>query len=95
MSLIIAIPAMLIALVLLVAVVKLNPFLAFIVVSIFGGLALGISSENISKAIQKGIGDMMGSILIVITLPVISFARRPIYLAVGAISVPTKEPICC
>ena len=66
MSLIIAIPAMLIALVLLVAVVKLNPFLAFIVVSIFGGLALGISSENISKAIQKGIGDMMGSILIVI-----------------------------
>ncbi len=66
MSLIIAIPAMLFALVLLVAVVKLNPFLAFIVVSIFGGLALGISSENISKAIQKGIGDMMGSILIVI-----------------------------
>ena len=66
MSLIIAIPAMLVALILLVAVLKLNPFLAFIVVSISGGLALGISPENISKAIQKGIGDMMGSILIVI-----------------------------
>lgn len=66
MSLLVAIPAMLITLILLVAVLKLNPFLAFIIVSIFGGLALGISPENISKAIQKGIGDMMGSILIVI-----------------------------
>lgn len=66
MSLIVAIPAMLIALILLVAVIKLNPFLAFLVVSISGGLILGLSPESISKAIQKGIGDMMGAILIVI-----------------------------
>lgn len=68
MSLMIVILAMLVALILLVAVLKINPFLAFIAVSISGGLALGVSPENISKALQKGIGDMMGSILIIICI---------------------------
>ena len=60
--------AALLLLIVLISALKLNPFIAFLVVSIIVGLALGISLENITKSIQKGIGDMMGSILIIICI---------------------------
>ena len=55
-------------LVLLITWGKINPFLAFLVVSIIAGIATGIPIENISKSLQKGIGDMLGSLVIVIAL---------------------------
>ena len=55
-------------LVLLITWGKINPFLAFLVVSIIAGISTGIPIENIGKSLQKGIGDMLGSLVIVIAL---------------------------
>jgi Gnt-I system high-affinity gluconate transporter len=57
-----------IGLVLLISWVKLNPFLAFLFVSVVAGVLLGIPFHAISKSISKGIGDTLGSIAIVIVL---------------------------
>jgi Gnt-I system high-affinity gluconate transporter len=55
-------------LVLLITWGKTNPFLAFLIVSIFVGIFTGVPPENIGKSLQKGIGDMLGSLVIVIIL---------------------------
>lgn len=47
---------------------KINPFLAFLVVSIGTGLLLGIPFKSISASVQKGIGDTLGSLIIIIAL---------------------------
>jgi Gnt-I system high-affinity gluconate transporter len=47
---------------------KLNPFLAFLVVGTLAALLLGIPLENISRSVNKGIGDTLGSLVIVIVL---------------------------
>ncbi|MBM3441370.1 MAG: gluconate transporter [Bacteroidetes bacterium] len=56
------------ALVLLIGPAGLNPFLAFLVVSIATGLCLGISVDAIVRSVQKGIGDTLGSLVAVIVL---------------------------
>lgn len=53
-------------LVLLITRFKLNAFLAFLLISILAGLLLGIDAGQITGSIQKGIGDMLGSLVIVI-----------------------------
>jgi Gnt-I system high-affinity gluconate transporter len=58
----------LIALILLIAVCKINPFLAFLIVSVLAGLCLGIPVDGIAKSVEKGIGDTLGSIVIIIVL---------------------------
>ena len=55
-------------LVLLITWGKINPFLAFLIVSIIAGIFTGIPVENIGKSLQKGIGDMLGSLVIVVVL---------------------------
>src|SRR6478736_3712890 len=55
-------------LIVLITWFKLNPFLAFLLVSILAGLLLGIPLPKIVSSIQKGIGDTMGSLIAVITL---------------------------
>ncbi len=55
-------------LVLLITWGKINPFLAFLIVSIVAGICTGIPLANIGKSLQKGIGDMLGSLVIVIAL---------------------------
>lgn len=55
-------------LVLLITWGKLNPFLAFLIVSVVAGLTTGIPLSSIGKSLQKGIGDMLGSLVIVIAL---------------------------
>jgi Gnt-I system high-affinity gluconate transporter len=57
-----------IALVLLISLAKINPFLAFLIVSIVAGLCLGIPLNKITGSVQKGIGDTLGSLVIVIGL---------------------------
>jgi Gnt-I system high-affinity gluconate transporter len=57
-----------VALVLLIAVARLTPFLAFLLVCIGVGLASGLAPLQVSAAIQKGLGDTLGSLLLVIGL---------------------------
>src|SRR5258708_38822392 len=56
----------LLLLVLLITWAKFNPFLAFLIVSIAAGLLLGIPVTEITKSVKKGIGDMLGELVIII-----------------------------
>jgi Gnt-I system high-affinity gluconate transporter len=56
------------SLVLLISWGKINAFLAFLVVAIITGLMLGIPLSKITLSVQKGIGDTLGSLVIVIAL---------------------------
>lgn len=58
----------LLLLVLLITWGKLNPFIAFLIVSIVAGVALGIPLNKITLSIQKGVGDMLGSLTIIIIM---------------------------
>lgn len=53
-------------LVLLITQFKINAFLAFLIVSTLAGLLLGIEVTKITASIQKGLGDMLGSLIIVV-----------------------------
>lgn len=55
-------------LVLLISWAGLSPLLAFLLVSIIAGLLLGIPFNNIMGSVQKGIGDTLGSLVIIIVL---------------------------
>ena len=55
-------------LILLISWGKVNPFLAFLLVSIAAGLFLGIPLNKVIGSVQKGIGDTLGSLVIIITL---------------------------
>jgi Gnt-I system high-affinity gluconate transporter len=55
-------------LILLITWGKVNPFLAFLIVSIITGLLLGIPLTDITKSVTKGIGDTLGSLVVVIVL---------------------------
>ena len=55
-----------ILLVLLVSWAKLNPFVVFLIVSLTAGLLLGIPIDKVTKSVQKGLGDTMGAISIII-----------------------------
>ncbi len=57
-----------ILLVVLVSWAKVNPFLAFLIVSITAGLLLGIPLDKVTKSVQKGLGDTLGAITIIICL---------------------------
>jgi len=57
-----------ILLVLLVSWAKVNPFIAFLLVSIAAGLMLGIPINKVTASVQKGMGDIMGQLLIIICL---------------------------
>lgn len=56
------------ALVMLITWGKVNAFLAFLIVSILTGVLLGIPLDKITLSVQKGIGDTLGSLVIVIVL---------------------------
>ena len=47
---------------------KINPFLAFLIVSIAAGLLLGIPFNKVIASVQFGIGDTLGSLVIIIAL---------------------------
>ncbi|MCS4433871.1 GntP family permease [Aquiflexum gelatinilyticum] len=55
-------------LILLITWLKLNPFLAFLISSILAGFLLGIPPEQIAGSIQKGIGGLLGDLVIVIVM---------------------------
>lgn len=53
-------------LLLLVTIIKLDTFISFILVCLFVGLAEGLSMPETFKAIQTGIGNTMGSLVIIL-----------------------------
>jgi len=55
-------------LVLLISWANLSPLLAFLLVSIVAGLLLGIPFNNIMGSVQKGIGDTLGSLVIILVV---------------------------
>jgi Gnt-I system high-affinity gluconate transporter len=55
-------------LVVLITWSKVNAFLAFLLVSVTAGLLLGIPYRNIMQSVTTGIGDTLGSLVIVIVL---------------------------
>jgi Gnt-I system high-affinity gluconate transporter len=55
-------------LILLITWAKLSPFLAFILVSVLIGFSNGMDIVSITNALQKGIGDLLGSIVIILGL---------------------------
>jgi Gnt-I system high-affinity gluconate transporter len=57
-----------VALILLITWGKVNAFIAFLIVSIAAGLALGIPLNEVSLSVQKGIGEMLRSLVIIICL---------------------------
>ena len=57
-----------VCLILLITWGKVNPFLAFLLVSILAALLLGIPINKIARSVDKGIGDTLGSLVIVIVL---------------------------
>lgn len=55
-------------LILLITWLKFNPFLAFLISSILAGFLLGIPPEQIAGSVQKGIGGILGDLVIVIVM---------------------------
>lgn len=56
------------SLVLLITWGRLNAFLAFLLVALATGVALGIPPESVTRSVQKGLGDTLGSLVVVIVL---------------------------
>lgn len=58
----------LIALIVLIAFLKVNAFLSFLIVSILAGLCLGIPPDKVTASVEKGIGDILGGNIIIIVI---------------------------
>ncbi len=57
-----------ITLILLITWVRLNVFLTFLIISIMAALLLGMPLPHIVQSVNKGLGDMLGSLVIIIAL---------------------------
>lgn len=53
-------------LVLLIIVLKYNPFIAFVITSLFVGVAEGMKAIDVITSIQQGIGDTLGSLVLIL-----------------------------
>lgn len=58
--------ACIVFLILQIAWFKINPFLAFIITALLAGLFLGLPIDTLSQTVQKGLGEMLGSITLII-----------------------------
>ena len=57
-----------ILLVALISLLKIQPFISFLIVSMFLGLANGLKTSELIESIQKGIGSTLGAIVPIIIL---------------------------
>jgi Gnt-I system high-affinity gluconate transporter len=53
-------------LVMLIVWAKLNPFLSFLISAIAAGFLLGLPADQVASSIQKGMGSLLGDLVIVI-----------------------------
>ena len=58
----------LVILIVLISLFKVNAFIAFIISSIFAGIALGIPLDKLPASINNGVGNILGSLTIIIVL---------------------------
>ncbi|MFN8210267.1 MAG: gluconate:H+ symporter [Bacteroidales bacterium] len=58
--------AAIVFLLLLIIAFKLNAFISFILVSVLLGVVAGIPVENVAGSIQKGIGETLGSLVMIL-----------------------------
>lgn len=56
----------LVALIILIAAFNFNPFLAFLIVSVVAGLFLGIQLGQVTRSVEKGMGDILGGNVVII-----------------------------
>lgn len=54
-------------LIILISAFRINPFLAFLLVSVAAGILLGLPLSKIAGSVEKGIGDILGGLVIIIT----------------------------
>jgi Gnt-I system high-affinity gluconate transporter len=54
-------------LIVMISAFKINAFFSFLVVSIIAGISLGLPLPKIAGAVEKGMGDVLGSLVIIIT----------------------------
>lgn len=84
----------------LIAWAKVQPLLAFVVAALAAALLLGVPPAQIPGAIEKGIGDLLGSLVVVICLGAVfgkliadsGAARRIATCLIGALG-PSRLPI--
>lgn len=55
-------------LIILVSAFRVNAFIAFLIVSISAGILLGIPLNKVTASAEKGIGDVLGSLVVIITV---------------------------
>lgn len=55
-------------LILLISWARMHAFLAFVLVSLATGMLLGIPPGTVAQSVQKGMGDMLGSLVLIICL---------------------------
>lgn len=55
-------------LVVMISVFNINAFFSFLIISVVAGLLLGIPPEQITRSVEKGIGDTLGSLVIILCL---------------------------
>ena len=53
-------------LILLISQLKVNAFLAFLIISVVAGFLLGMDPTKIPASVEKGLGDMLASLVIVV-----------------------------
>lgn len=53
-------------LIILISHFKINAFLAFLFISILAGLLLGLDVTKVTSSVQHGIGDMLGSLVVIV-----------------------------
>lgn len=57
-----------VVLLLVLILLKLNPLLALLIVSVVAGLSLGLAPDQVVKSIQAGVGETLGSLALVLAL---------------------------
>jgi len=55
-------------LIVMVSALRINAFISFLIVSILAGILLGIPLDKVASSVEKGIGDVLGSLTIIITV---------------------------
>lgn len=55
-------------LIILVSAFRINAFISFLIVAILAGILLGIPLNKIAGAVEKGIGDVLGSLVVILTV---------------------------
>lgn len=55
-------------LIVLVSAFRINAFISFLIVSILAGILLGIPLNKVAASVEKGIGDVLGSLIVILTV---------------------------